>query len=319
MKKNRINSDVLRKSKYDTEIVIEPKEDVQVEVKTGEHGELIIRTFPIETNYEYHRKDFALYKNPPTPPGYKYKCAEWNEGIVFEREYDKSEIVWVPAGALKPNGTLDGVNFREKFGARPFGEIEFERGKYKDPDTHEFISLIRSVKKYGGFFISRYEISINAKTGLPQSVKGKKPLVNVDFDKAKELASSFEKNPYINSHLPYGAEIDSIAEWFIESGSKTYEEVVRNSTSWGNYRQNAHSTRELVQTGSREEYCVNNIYDFTGNATTWTQEKYDGVYHTMRGGNYSNPGTYFSAIRRTFEKSGNRSETNGFRVALYLK
>ena len=128
-----------------------------------------------------------------------------------------------------------------------------------------------------------------------------------------------EKNQYINSHLPYGAEIDSIAEWFIESGSKTYEEVVRNSTSWGNYRQNAHSTGELVQTGSREEYCVNNIYDFTGNATTWTQEKYDGVYHTMRGGNYSNPGTYFSAIRRTFEKSGNRSEANGFRVALYLK
>ena len=42
----------------------------------------------------------------------------------------------------------------------------------------------------------------------------------------------------------------------------------------------------MVQTGSREEWCANNIYDFAGNVDEWTQEQNKSSYRVIRGGDY---------------------------------
>ncbi len=71
------------------------------------------------------------------------------------------------------------------------------------------LEQFESVKKYGGFYISRYNIS-KSSAGKPQSVKGVMPWVNINFDDAKKVASTIEDNEAVKSHLTFGAEYDSV-------------------------------------------------------------------------------------------------------------
>lgn len=79
--------------------------------------------------------------------------------------------MWIPVGSLKPNGTIDGKKFSEKFGRRNYNnKSKFE--KYQDPLNEEFSLQIKSVEKYGGFYISRYDISSDDKDGKPPFYNG---------------------------------------------------------------------------------------------------------------------------------------------------
>ena len=201
------------------------------------------------------------YKNPPIPEGYKHILGEWNNGFVIERCTDGSQFVWVPVGSLKPNGILNQETFTEKFGRRNYMDArekdEFINinevkkiykilGNYNflkyffEPLTDEFVAQIESVKKYGGFYISRYDVSLN-QYGELQSVKDEipfiidenvaaydpdrgifNPIIDIEIPK---LISNFEKGTNVKAHLTYGSEIDSAIEWFVETGVKTIDDI----------------------------------------------------------------------------------------------
>lgn len=229
------------------------------------------------------------YVNPPIPEGFKHVKGEWNNGFVIERCYDGSQFVWVPVGSLPSNGTLDGKHFTEKFGRRNYmnDETAVFKNFYESLNDDDFIKQIRSVKKYGGFYISRYNISTDD-YGKLLSVKGLIPLTNIKSSKASALARSMlldVKN--VSCHLTFGSEYDSVLAWFINSGAKERKEIVEDSTEWGNCPGNYYSSREVVKTGSHEEWCVNNIYDFSGNVSEWTQEENStSRSQVIRGGNW---------------------------------
>ena len=150
-------------------------------------------------------------------------------------------------------------------------------------------------------------------------------------------ASSFEDSEKIKSHLTFGAEYDSIIEWIIKTGAKTRYEIVQDSTIWGNHPNVKNYPRKIVKTGSREEWCVNNIYDLAGNVMELTQEKYGGdskilinrngpktektipSFCVMRGGAYDLPGSLFNVSHRFFTLPHYSFDYVGFRVALYIK
>ena len=300
----------------------EAEKGIPFEVSEGTRGELIIRTHNIAT---------ANYANPPIPEGYKHVCGEWNNGFVIERCSDGSQFVWIPVESLDSNGTLDGKHFSEKFGRRKYGNCEFD--DYNDAFTDEQIrqlNLVKSrVKKYGGFYISRYNISKSSE-GKPQSVKGVMPWVNVTWLKAKEIASTIEDNEAVKSHLTYGAEYDSVLEWFIETEVKTLAEIAEDSTEWGNYWNTENSPRKVVETGSREEWCANNIYDFAGNVNELTQERKPikdyilkyiiEVFSIIRGGcSYTYGRNYPVAYREHYKAAYDYDSDTGFRAVLYIK
>lgn len=258
------------------------------------------------------------YVNPPIPEGYKYVCGEWYNGFVIEKISDGSQFVWIPVGSLESNGTLDGKVFSEKFGRRKYWTNKFSERDFNEKMTNELKLQLESVRKYGGFYISRYNISKNERTGKPQSVKGVKPCVNISFDDAKEVASNIENNEAVKSHLTFGAEYDSVSEWFIKSKARTRGEIEQDSTSWGNYYNTKDSPKKLVETGSREEWCTNNIYDFAGNVSEFTQEEYyNGEDCVIRGGNYDD--NYSVAYRNHVSLDYDESIFTGFRATLYIK
>ena len=294
--------------------VLKAEKGINFEVSEGTSGELIIRALNIATANVCS----ANYVNPPIPEGYKHVCGEWNNGFVIERCSDGSQFVWIPVGSLDSNGTLDGKNFSEKFGRRNYMNHEFWDDKFNEHLNDELLKQLESVKKYGGFYISRYNISWNS-TGKPQSVKGVRPCVNIKFNVAKGIASTIEDNKAVKSHLTFGAEYDSVLEWFIKTEVKTLAEISEDSTEWGNYCNTKNSPMKVVETGSREEWCVNNIYDFAGNVDEWTQEKYDCSYRVIRGGFYCVRGYGEPVALRIGENPFYSYFYTGFRATLYIK
>ncbi len=295
-------------------IVLEAKKGITFEVSEGTSGELIIRALNI-TTYSTN------YVNPPIPEGYKHVCGEWNNGFVIERCSDGSQFVWIPVGSLDSNGTLDGEHFSEKFGRRNYMNDKFSDVKFSEDLTDELLEQLESVKRYGGFYISRYNIS-KSPAGKPQSVKGVRPWVNVTFDDAKKIASTIEGNEAVKSHLTFGAEYDSVLEWFIKTKVKTPAEIAEDSTEWGNHWNTENSPRKVVETGGREKWCVNNIYDFAGNVGEWTQEQYESWYsgyRVIRGDVYGNNEGNYPVTYRFYNNPNNDHYRTCFRAALCIK
>ena len=289
--------------------VLEAEKGITFEVSEGTSEELIIRALNIATSDDCSEN----YADPPIPEGYKHVCGEWNNGFVIERCSDGSQFVWIPVGSLDSNGTLDGEHFSEKFGGRNYRDNAFNEAL-----NGKLLKQLESVKKYGGFYISRYNIS-KSSAGKPQSVKGVMPWVNINFDDAKKIASTIEDNEAVKSHLTFGAEYDSVLEWFIETKVKTLAEIARDSTEWGNYWNTGNSPEKVVETGSREEWCANNIYDFAGNVYEWTQEKNKSLYRVIRGGNYRDSGCSYPVAYRCYCDPFVDYNYTGFRVTLYIK
>ena len=266
------------------------------------------------------------YKKPPIPEGYKYVSGKWDNGFVIEKKAEGSEFVWVPVGALDSDGTIDGKNFCEKFGRRRISQISHANQKftidvnmYKEPLEGEFLEQYESVNKYGGFYISRYNISSDWK-GFPRAIKSRMPWVNITAEDAKEVATRLEANSStVKSHLVYGAEYDSVLAWLIKFKIKEKEDVMEDSTYWGNFWSNLESPQSITQTGSFEDWAAGGIYDLAGNVSEWTQEKNDEGKYIVRGANvYS--GERKGTVSSRHELGNKRKDREtGFRIALWIK
>ena len=299
--------------------VLKAENGITFEVSERTRGELIIKARNITTSNAEDSTNYVNYENPPIPEGYKHICGEWNNGFVIERFFDGSQFVWIPVGSLNSNGTLNGENFLDKFGRRIYKWYhEFSDDSFNEFLYGDLLAQAKSVSKYGGFYISRYNIS-KSSAGKPQSVKGAMPWVNIDFHYADIFASMIEENETVKSHLIFGAEYDSVLEWFIETKAKTLIEIAEDSTGWGNHRNTENSPGRLVETGSREEWCVNNIYDFAGNVNEWTQEMFESSDYVIRGGNYKNDGSKCPVAHRFSSDPTRYYDNTSFRAALYIK
>ena len=322
------------KNRYE-KFVLEAEKGIVFDVSDGENGELIIRALMVDkpVTSEVVKKEARIlqpdnsglnYQNPPIPDGYRYVCGEWSHGFVIERITDGSQFVWVPVGFLPANGTIDGKTFDVQFGRRNYLDDKFELADdddlvgYHEPETFDLSIQIRSVKKYGGFYISRYYISRNKKTGKPQSIKDEWPLNRINYDQASSIANSFERSSSVKSHILFGAEYDSVLEWFIASGVKTLQEIVGVTKIEERY------VDDYLQEGNREKHSINNIYDFNL-FRVWTKERrYEcmgpRLFKVARGGFLSN-----APIARRNEYFANDPEADSgyynvfaFRVALWI-
>lgn len=286
---------------------LDPKRKEFIIYEGQKTGEMIIRA--IERTYS------EKYVNPPIPRGYKHVLGTWNMGFVIERCSDKSWFTWVPVGDLDSNGTLDGSNFNEKFGRRALVEENLYLDYDEDFLCEESVNQLESVRKYGGFYISTFAISIGTDDKKPHSIKGEKPAVMISSVDAYSIASEFENKNGVTSHLPYGAEYDSILSWFLKTSQVSLTDLKVGYDQLGNFK-----SFKVVTTGSYDSWCNKNIYDFFGNVEEWTQEMY--YNHTdystcsvVRGGSAFST---HSVAERTPLDDYAESEDVGFRIALCI-
>ena len=182
----------------------------------------------------------------------------------------------------------------------------------------DFKKMINSVEKYGGFYIGRYETGDLSQEQVVVQ-KGNTDINNTTWYNAYEKCKTLsDNNNNIETGLIWGNQWDRTLMWLMECNAKdettgkSKEEVISDSTSWGNYSNatftytyssGGTSTKNSgsgvrIPTGSTEYTKANNIYDLAGNVWEWTMEAYSTLSRVMRGGYYYNLGTSYPARYR---------------------
>ena len=237
---------------------------------------------------------------------------------------DGSQFVWIPTT-------------KTRLGSREFNSY-FSGGSlasYRDEvDLPSYKAMAQSVATYGGFYIGRYEASYGSGSTLADYRPASKPVtpsapgrIWVRFspqDATIACENLYSDNPTVQGFFPWGANWDTVLQWLVDSGAKTYKEVTSDSTSWGNYSNDSFSPNANGDyTGVYEQTKANNIYDLAGNNWEWTQER-NGSNYVMRGGGYNLmggacPGSRYPAALRD-PLPGNSNHPNvAFRVGLFIK
>ena len=201
----------------------------------------------------------------------------------------------------------------------------------------DFKKMIKSVEKYGGFYIGRYETGDLSKEQVVVQ-KGNTDIHSQTwyamYEKCKTLS---DNNNNIETGMIWGNQFDRTLMWLMECNAKdettgkSKEEVIRDSTSWGNYKNTTFTytnssgstatknsgSYTRIPTGSTEYTKANNIYDLVGNVWDRTMEAHLTEVRVFRGGNCDGDGADYPASYRGYNRPTYRYV--GTRATLYIK
>lgn len=111
--------------------------------------------------------------------------------------------------------------------------------------TKEFNSMIKSVIKYGGFYVGRYESSID--NNVVESVANSIPMNNITWYKMYQYQNSnYSYNPYYNSNIIsssmiWGSQYDAMMNWLEKKGleiEKSDTNEIKNLTVITRWKKN---------------------------------------------------------------------------------
>ena len=214
--------------------------------------------------------------------------------------------------------------------------------------------MLKSVYQNGGFYIGKYETgtetartsgsSSTAPTDTPVIKQNVYPYNNVTCSQAQTLASNMEHGDRTISLL-FGVQWDLTLK-YLETKGTSQADLKEDSTSWGNYSNNAwnitnenlkyssnygnswttateksktSSEQILLSTGAAETFSKMGIYDLAGNVEEWTLEYTSDTKYpcAVRGGLYLGFSSSFPASSRSGYITNGYDRRVGARVALY--
>ena len=185
---------------------------------------------------------------------------------------------------------------------------------FKKDLQKDYNSMVKSVNTYHGFYVGRYETSLNS-SKVAQSKQG------VTSSDARQTDTNMWYGLYarqklystssVQGSMIWGSQWDSMMRWMqsnkIDVTSTTPKDAATGITTSKN------TTRV---TGSASKDKLSNIYDLLGNRYEWTLEANNTVYRVFRGGRFNNG---FSPKNRSNDNPNYTNSNNGSRLALYLK
>ena len=235
--------------------------------------------------------------------------------------------------------------------------------------SEEYYSLkkimLKSVYQNGGFYIGKYETGIEnapktdgdentAPTETPVIKQNAYPYSYVTCSQAQTLASNMESGNHTSS-LMFGVQWDLVLK-YLETKGTSQMDLKTDSTSWGNYINNAWNitnsnskyaiyddkldnfdwtsgaygikdsdTMVVLSTGASDDFSKQGIYDLAGNVIEFTLEHANLISRALsespcaiRGGDYNYNGFFNPAAANRFKSPTFDFAINlGFRVVLY--
>ena len=180
-----------------------------------------------------------------------------------------------------------------------------------------------SIKKYGGYYIGRYEVGKDNKTAVIKAEQ--EPYVNIKWSKAYELAKGIGGGEGATTYLCSSYSWDTAINFIQNTTGKNYAtSIIGFNGNWKSQEVKDSSgkvikpvnTAQRLNTGLTTALC--NIYDMGGNVGEFTTELNPGTSETvvLRGGSYylNGPAGY-----RWDYGSGGALSNCGFRATLFLK
>ena len=201
----------------------------------------------------------------------------------------------------------------------------------------KYLEIMESIKKYGGFYIGRYETGGLSSTAVINKMNTDIGSQNW-YTMYKKCLTLKGNNNNITTMMITGSLWDETLDWIVSSGATnsegttlTYQLVGSNSTTFGNYynatfnyiakdaemptatETKAISTSTRIPAGSAEYTKTNNIYDMAGNVWEWTTEVYSTYSRVYRGGVYYVNGNSYPVANRNY--SGPYNDVSSVRLS----
>ena len=177
----------------------------------------------------------------------------------------------------------------------------------------QFRNMIDSVEKNKGFYIGRYETTIDG--NVIKIKKGEE-----STDSSMEYKENTQMQWYglyakqqlystnsVQGQMIWGCQYDQMLKWM-----QTNENIDISSIT--PILESNRNTSNI--TGSIEKDKLNNVYDLLGNKSEWTVEANNNSYRTIRSGDYNNSK---EIVYRNFYNPYLNNEKIGSRLTLYLK
>ena len=251
----------------------------------------------------------------PIPKGFTYEEGTKDTGLVI-KDGEGNEFVWVPA---TESTYVKDTSFP---GFEPTGDDTLPNG---------ITDETADVKKYGGFYIGRYEAGIpegdtstSNKVGIPVSKPGVTVWTDIDYTNSKASAEKMINNEYVQTGLLTGKAWDTTCHWIENSLSSINASAnLTDSRYYGNYKDSLVPANENSGTkktaGFSENWKTKNIYDLAGNVWEWTSEEARSSFFIIRGGSYYFGGSHDHVSYRTSDFDSHTRGDGGFRPRLYIK
>ena len=307
-------------------LIMVPKNQKEIVNQNEEYNDL---------NYYTINGKAPSYNNPFIPQGFKTVNTEtsiWDKneitseslsnGLVIEDE-SKNQFVWIPVDGKEitlsrkifSKGSITDAYEDEIIDRIYYAEENvnscLEKYRMKEEDEAYSIRYFReSVKKYGGFYIARYETGKNIEEN-PVIKEDYLPWTNITRDEALNSSINFLKN---NSQA-VSSLINSYAwDTVLQFINNTNEGYITSKEKVG--------TGNLKNTGKSGDVACN-IYDLSGNIREWSTEYSSNGYYSylsscvVRGGYYNN--SNFFAASRYYNGEDVKNDFIGYRIIMYIK
>ena len=184
-----------------------------------------------------------------------------------------------------------------------------ELGSYMNK---EYQNMINSTDEYGGYYIGRYETSLNGTS--VESKANKTPMSEINWykmyfnqDSVRNSNNTYYNSNSVTSSMVWGSQYNSMLNW-ISTGS---EKSKLQATNIGN------KSNAQAKTGSYSDDKMNNIYDLVSNVVEFTQWGYTAGYRVYYGATYEKAQLRF-ATYATARGAVNLGPALGSRLALYI-
>ena len=342
-----------------------------VKVTKLDHSEIVVPTIAATGNLANKTNIKEVRQgNIPIPQGYNYIKGDKIGGAVITDaatgvEKTGNEFVWVPVDTLSnmavvtsgtdANGNINYRGVLYNWGTDATGNTAYDwsadstsfrepanlSGSYDSKSKNsswtstlyqeEYNKMIKSVSQYGGFYVGRYEMSLNSETKNAESKYGATSANAKDTDtnqwyglynRAKTYAP--EKNSdntenasqKVVSSMIWGSQYDAMLKWMkgnkINATSSSPTDLSIGTTSKNTTRVTGGANNG--QTVSKDK--LSNIYDLLGNSLEWTQEANNTSYRVIRGGYYNSS---IAPSYRSYDCPTDTLSYDGSRFTLYIK
>ena len=334
----------------------------QEEEQISDHSEVVVPTITATGNLANKPNIKEVRQgNIPIPQGYNYIKGDKIGGAVITdaasgKEKEGNEFVWVPVDTLSnmavPTSGTDAnrnTNYRGvlyNWNTDATGNTAYDWSadstSYREPANsssdstsknsswtstlyqEEYNKMIKSVSQYGGFYVGRYEMSLNSETKNAESKYGATSANAKDTDtnqwyglynKAKTYAPENASQKVVSSMI-WGSQYDAMLKWMkgnkINVTSSSPTDLSIGTTSRNTTRVTGGANNG--QTVSKDK--LSNIYDLLGNSLEWTQEANNTSYRVIRGGYYNSS---IAPSYRSYDCPTDTLSYDGSRFTLYIK